>query len=143
MSKQVYVPGMVPINVEDLPEYLGRELPRLSREIDFQPKIFDWREISATTIGVVVLDDTDGGIIRMNHTATNSLVISLQATVPWPPGCQISAAQWGTGETQISASAGVTIRTPETQILEKQYAAVTIINVGKDEWLLAGQLVAG
>lgn len=61
---------------------------------------------------------------------------------PISSGCRISFAQMGAGQITFVAGDGVTINTPETLVTAKQYAVVTLVNTGTNEWLLVGYLEA-
>lgn len=100
-------------------------------------------------IGVVETYDGTSYTIRPRNVGTLILTTSSSAvaivvpTGTYASGARISVAQMGTGQVSFVALSGVTIRTPETLNLAKQYAAATLIKTDvTDEWLLAGYLEA-
>jgi len=82
------------------------------------------------------------GVIGTTSSSPVAIVVPPSAAVAFVAGTQISVVQMGSGQVTFVAGSGVTIRTPETLKLAKQYAVATIILVGTDEWLLAGYLEA-
>jgi hypothetical protein len=83
-----------------------------------------------------------GGVLR---TTSGSVVL-----IVVPPASQLAASdndvvnvlQLGAGQVTFVAGLGVTINTPETLSISKQYGAAMLMNTGPDEWLLAGYLEA-
>lgn len=76
--------------------------------------------------------------------ATLPVVINVltNASVAFDIGTQINITQLGTGSVSITGSAGVTIRSSGNRYtLSQQYASATLIKIGTDTWLLAGDLI--
>ncbi len=140
MSRESFTPAPPPNSLEEIPEYVGREIVRLAAAVVLEPDKWVIREISNTSTGILHADDALGGFVRINHSASCAVFLASSDLAPWGLGDQVSLVQWGSGASRLTASAGVTIRTPETKSFEKQYAAVTCIYINKDEWLIAGQL---
>jgi hypothetical protein len=78
--------------------------------------------------------------VRMNVGSANDLTVPLNSSVAFPIGTEVHVEQMGAGQTTVVATGGVTIRTPETLKLAKQYAVATLKKVGTDEWVLIGYL---
>lgn len=76
--------------------------------------------------------------------ATSASPVSIVVNAgDYTTGSRVSVAQMGAGQVTFVAGPSVTIRTPETLAIAKQYAAATLIKTDvTDEWLLAGYLEA-
>lgn len=93
---------------------------------------------SGTTYTLVIGDA--GYVIEMNNASPNTLTVPLNASVAFSTGTVINIRQMGAGQTTIAATGGVTIRTPETLLVRKQYGMVTLHKRDTDEWCLEGNL---
>jgi hypothetical protein len=90
----------------------------------------------------LVLSDA-GKIVLMNVAGANNLTVPLNSSVPFDIGTQILVAQYGAGQTTIVATVGVTIRSSGGKLkLNVQYSLATLIKIGTDEWMLAGDITA-
>lgn len=81
-------------------------------------------------------------LVAMANSSANTLTVPPASDVEFPVGTRIDISQDGTGQTTIAAGAGVTIRTPETMKLRKQWAKATLIKRATDTWDLEGNLEA-
>src|SRR5690606_19085747 len=81
-------------------------------------------------------------MVAMNNGSANVVTVPANADVPFPVGTRIDVSQDGTGQTTIAAGSGVTIRTPETLKIRKQWGKVTLIKRGSDTWDIEGNLEA-
>ena len=81
-------------------------------------------------------------LVTMNNAAANSLTVPPNSAVAFPVGTRIDLSQDGAGQTTIAAGAGVTIRTPETLKLRKQWGKATLIKRATNTWDLEGNLEA-
>jgi hypothetical protein len=81
-------------------------------------------------------------LVTMANASANTLTVPLNSSVAFPAGTRIDVGQDGTGKTTIAAAAGVTIRTPETLNLRKQWAKATLIKRATDTWDIEGNLEA-
>jgi len=80
-------------------------------------------------------------LIEMEVTSANTLTIPTNASVPFPLGTQILVSQLGTGQTTITPSGGVTLRSSGGKTkTAAQYAMCTLIKRGTNEWYLSGDL---
>jgi hypothetical protein len=90
----------------------------------------------------LVLGDA-GEIIEMNVASANNLTVPLNSSVAFPIGTSIDIVQYGTGQTTIVATGGVTIRASGNKLkLTGQYSAATLYKRGTDEWVIMGDLSA-
>jgi hypothetical protein len=81
--------------------------------------------------------------IRTTSGTAVSVVVPPYSAVPLPPGTVRTVLQGGTGQVTFVAGQGVTINTPETMKIAKQYAtAMVIATETQDVWDLAGYLEA-
>lgn len=80
-------------------------------------------------------------LVRLNVGTANDLRIPTNAGTPFPIGTQILIMQYGTGQTTIAGTSGVTLRSSggKTKIAA-QYGMATLIKIGTDEWVLSGDL---
>jgi len=90
---------------------------------------------------LVLTDQND--IIEMNVASANNLTVPLNSTVAFPIGTEIAIAQYGAGKTTIVATGGVTLRSAGGLLsIGAQYAMVTLVKVGTNEWYVVGNLIA-
>lgn len=96
-----------------------------------------------TRTGSYTLVAADAGyLILMNLSTSGNLTVPPNASVAFPVGTRIDVVQTGTGETTIEAGSGVTIRSMnDSVIIAEQYGAVSLVKIGTNEWILAGQLL--
>lgn len=92
-----------------------------------------------STSYTLVLGDA-GYLVRMNVTGANNLTVPLNSSVAFPLYTVISVRQVGAGVTTIVATGGVTITSPSTLAIARQYGTVQLIKVGTDTWDLAGDV---
>lgn len=84
----------------------------------------------------------DGDIVTLNSGSANNLTVPLNSSVPFPIGTQITVIQIGAGQTTIVATGGVTINATPGLKLRTQYSVATLIKLGTDSWIAAGDLSA-
>lgn len=90
----------------------------------------------------LVLSDADK-LVEMNVATANNLTVPLNSSVAFPTGTQILLSQYGSGQTTIVATSGVTIRSNGGKLkLNVQYSGATLIKIGTDEWYLFGDIVS-
>lgn len=119
----------------DLSEYLTIS----SASSTYSKSIVSISEKTSTSY-TLALSDKDM-LIKVSSSASNTIVIPNSASVNFSIGSQISITQFGDGQTQISPASGVTVRTPSGLNLRSKYSSATIIKVGENEWLAAGDLL--
>ena len=84
-------------------------------------------------------------VVEMNLTSTaNTLTVPLSTgggAVNYPIGTKINIVQYGTGQTTITPTGGVTLRSSGGFLkLAAQYSFCTLLKVAADEWYVFGQL---
>lgn len=79
-------------------------------------------------------------LVTMNNSSANTLTVPPNSSVAFPVGTRIDIGQDGAGQTTVVADTGVTIRSPETLKLRKQWAKATLIKRGTDTWDIEGNL---
>jgi hypothetical protein len=96
--------------------------------------------ITKTESHTLTLSDV-GKIILMNSASANTLTVPSNSSVAFNIGSSILVAQYGSGQTTIVADEGVTIRSQDDNLLiTAQYAGVSLIKIGTNEWLAVGNL---
>jgi hypothetical protein len=90
----------------------------------------------------LVLSDT-GKLVETNVATANTVTVPLNSTQAFEVGARVDIIQYGAGQTTITPTAGVTIRSANgwTKI-NAQYGAVSLVKIGTDEWYLFGNLNA-
>lgn len=111
-----------------------------------------WLVTKESTSRVPVLAKTDshtlvigdeGALITVDSAVAKTVTIPLNANVAFPVGTQIIVARKGTGTLQIVPTGGVTMRSASgNDYIASQYAGVTLVKVGADEWYLFGDLTS-
>jgi hypothetical protein len=88
-----------------------------------------------------ILDITNASsYVTMDVATANTLTVPPNADVAFTIGNQITVRQIGLGQTTIVEGSGVTIYTPDTLVLRKQFSTVTLVKVGTNEWDLMGDV---
>lgn len=81
-------------------------------------------------------------IIEMNIPGNNTLTVPPASSVAFPIGTTIGAAQYGVGQTTLTAGSGVTLRSRGGALRSAgQYARWKIEKVSANEWYVSGDLV--
>jgi hypothetical protein len=82
-----------------------------------------------------------GELVESNVATANTLTVPLNSSVAFPIGTKIDVAQYGAGQTTITATSGVTIRSFSGALkIAGQYGAATLVKIGTDEWYCFGNL---
>ena len=88
----------------------------------------------------LVLADA-GKAVEVNNASANTLTVPPNSSVAFPTGTQIIVFQQGAGATTITAGAGVTLRSKNSNLaVDGQYASVALIKRDTDEWYVIGAL---
>lgn len=96
---------------------------------------------TGTTYTLALTDQVK--LVSCSNAAAITLTVPPNSTVAFPTGSQIIVYQAGAGQVTITAGAGVTIRSNGAKLkLTGQYAVATLIKIGTDEWIAAGNLSA-
>jgi hypothetical protein len=90
----------------------------------------------------LVLSDADK-LVEMNVGSANNLTVPLNSSVAFATGTQILLAQYGSGQTTIVATSGVTIRSNGGKLkLNAQYSGATLVKIAENEWYLFGDIAS-
>jgi hypothetical protein len=88
----------------------------------------------------LVLTDANK-LVEANVGSANTLTVPLNSSVAFTIGTKIDVAQYGAGQTTITAAGGVTIRSFGGALkIAGQYGAATLVKIGTDEWYCFGNL---
>jgi hypothetical protein len=81
-------------------------------------------------------------IVEMGVGSANTLTVPPASSVNFPTGTQINVLQTGSGQTTITAGAGVTINGTPGLKVRAQWSYVTLIKRASDTWVAVGDLSA-
>ena len=110
---------------------------------EFVQSRFNTSTINTQTASYSLVLADAGRTIEMNVGSANNLTVPLNSSQPFPIGTTIDVIQYGTGQTTIVATGGVTIRSKEGNLkLTGQYSGATLYKRGTDEWVVIGDLTA-
>jgi len=88
----------------------------------------------------LVLADA-GRVIEFNSASDLTLTVPTNATAAFATGATIIVTRRGAGEVTVAGASGVTLRSDGSKArLRNQYTAASLVKIGTDEWLLAGNL---
>jgi hypothetical protein len=121
--------------------YLNGVTSAIQTQIDTKTNklIVTNRQSSSYTL---VLSDADK-LVEMNVATANNLTVPLNSAVAFSIGTQILLAQYGVGQTTISPSGGVAIRSNGEKLkLNAQYSGATLVKIAENEWYLFGDIVS-
>lgn len=95
----------------------------------------------AVTAATALLADDSGKAVEVDSASAVDVTVPLNATEAIPVGTIITIVQIGAGQvTFVPESGSVTVRTPETLKIAKQYGAASIYKRDTNEWVLMGNL---
>jgi len=97
--------------------------------------------VQTGTSYTLVLSD-EWKLVTMSNAGANTLTVPPNSSVAFPVGTRIDVGQDGSGQTTIAAGAGVTIHTPETLKIRKQWGKATLFKRATDTWDVEGNLEA-
>jgi hypothetical protein len=95
-------------------------------------------EVKSDTYTLVLADA--GKLIRCTKASAMSIIIPTNAAQAYSIGQRVDIMQYGAGQVTVSGDTGVTLRSTPTNKLRATYSTASIIKVGTDEWVLAGDL---
>lgn len=78
--------------------------------------------------------------IEVNNASANTLTVPPNSTSGFAVGTVINIGQYGAGQTTITPSSGVTIRSASGLKLRAQYSMASLLKRGADEWWVSGDL---
>ena len=87
----------------------------------------------------LVLSDA-GKLIRCTKATAMSIIIPTNAAEAYSIGQRVDIMQYGAGQVTVSGDTGVTLRSTPTNKLRATYSSASIIKIGTNEWVLAGDL---
>jgi hypothetical protein len=88
----------------------------------------------------LVLEDR-GKVIEVNSASNLTITVPTNTNVAFATGATVVVTRRGSGDVTIAGASGVTLRSEDNKLkIGKQYAAVALIKIGTDEWLVAGNL---
>jgi hypothetical protein len=80
-------------------------------------------------------------LVELNVGSANTLTVPLNSSIAFPIGSKIDVAQYGSGQTTITAAGGVTIRSNGGALkIAAQYSACTLVKIDTNEWYCFGNL---
>jgi hypothetical protein len=80
-------------------------------------------------------------LVELNVGSANTLTVPLNSSIAFPIGSKIDVAQYGSGQTTITAAGGVTIRSNSGALkIAGQYSACTLVKIDTNEWYCFGNL---
>lgn len=92
------------------------------------------------TARTLALSDA-GKMLRMNNGSATSVTVPPNGTVAFDVGAQVVIAAMGAGVVTVVAGSGVTLRSKDSGLaVSAQYATVSCVKIGTDEWLVFGAL---
>lgn len=104
-----------------------------------QSRLLTVKNISLTSYFIQAVDATET-LIRMTSTTDAVVRIALDPTNTLPIGSSILVGRAGAGSISIVGDAGVTVNTPDSNVISKRHGKVCLVKVGQDEWDLEGNL---
>lgn len=129
-----------PVGLREFPE--GDTLPKsILPELDAADICGTEVNAQSGTAYTLVLTDAFK-MVTMDNADANTLTVPPDSDVAFPVNTRIDLGQDGAGQTTIVAGAGVTIRTPETLKLRKQWSKASLIRRAADVWDIVGDLEA-
>ena len=87
----------------------------------------------------LVLGDA-GKLIRCTKATAMSIIIPTNAAAAYSIGQRVDIMQYGAGQVTVSPDTGVTLRSTPTNKLRATYSSASIIKIGTNEWVLAGDV---
>ena len=95
---------------------------------------------SQTASYTLVLGDA-GKLVEVSNASANTLTVPPNSSVAFPTGTQIVVVQQGAGATTVTAGAGVTLRSKDSNLaVDGQYSSAALIKRATDEWYVTGAL---
>jgi hypothetical protein len=81
-----------------------------------------------------------GRLLTFQSSTAVNLTVPLNSTYAAPIGTRVDFAQMGAGKVTVAPAGGVTVRATPALALRAQYSCGSLVKIGTDEWLLAGDL---
>jgi len=87
-----------------------------------------------------VLSDANSTLVTASNTATVTVTVPPNSSVPYLVGAILQIAQINTGQVVIAAGAGVTINYTPGLKLRAQWSVASLIQTATNTWLLSGDV---
>ena len=95
------------------------------------------RQTASYTLALTDLNQ----LVEINNASANTLTVPLNNSIAFAIGSKIDIVQYGAGQTTITATSGVTIRSYVGALkIAGQYGACTLVKIGTNEWYCFGNL---
>jgi hypothetical protein len=95
-------------------------------------------EVKSDTYTLVLADA--GKLVRCTKATAMSIIIPTNAAEAYSIGQRVDIMQYGAGQVTVSGDTGVTLRSTPTNKLRATYSSASIIKIGTNEWVLAGDV---
>lgn len=96
-----------------------------------------------TGVSYTLLLIDDSKVVSLNNASAVTLTVPPNSSVAFPIGSQVNLLQTGAGQVTVAAGVGVTLRSQGSRFkLNGQYAAVSLLKIATDEWVLIGNTAA-
>jgi hypothetical protein len=92
-----------------------------------------------STSNTLNLND-NGKFVKVSNSSANTLEVPLNSTYAFPVGSQITVMQTNTGQTTLTAAAGVTLTSSSGLKFRAQYSSATLVKLATDQWVAIGDL---
>jgi len=92
-----------------------------------------------STSNTLNLND-NGKFVKVSNSSANTLEVPLNSTSAFPVGSQITVMQTNTGQTTLTAAAGVTLTSSSGLKFRAQYSSATLVKLATDQWVAIGDL---
>lgn len=97
--------------------------------------------LSSQVTGYTLSTSDAGKVVQMNVSFDHNLIVPTYSSASFPTGTQITVLQIGTGNTNLTSDAGVTLNSRNSMFkLGGQWAAATLINRTTDTWVVVGDM---
>lgn len=136
--------GLVSVVAGDgiLVDVTDPENPEVSLDEDYAKSVVLTYAENVQT-GNYTLQLTDAfKLVTIDSASAADLTVPPSSSVAFPLGTRVDIGQDGAGQVTVVGGSGVTIRSPESLKLRKQWAKATLIKRDTDTWDLEGNLEA-
>jgi hypothetical protein len=97
--------------------------------------------IDAKTANYTLVLADAGKIIEVNSASNLTVTVPTDSTAAFAVGATVAVSRRGAGDVTIAGASGVTLRSADSKAkIGKQFAAVALIKIATNEWLLLGSL---
>lgn len=94
-----------------------------------------------TTTARTLATSDAGQLIRMNNAGATTVTVPPNTSEAFATGAQVIVAAMGAGTVTITAGAGVTLRSKDSNLaVDGQWATASCVKIATNEWLVFGAL---